>query len=151
MQKIFVSLAFILATGAIYAEETPQECPYKGKSSPLEVRQGAATYLDNVKGKRSGQAAFDTIIAENKNVIVDFYADWCGPCKKMSTVIDQLAAKYPAVVFLKINIDNNPDLAEKFNIRSIPTVLYYKDNKQIKRTSSQSLPEMRSNIESIFN
>ena len=54
--------------------------------------------------------------------IVDFYADWCGPCKMTAPVIDQLAQEYPQVKFLKVNVDENGDLAQQYQVMSIPSV-----------------------------
>ena len=59
-------------------------------------------------------------------VLVDFYADWCMPCKMMSPVIDQMADENPNVKFGKVNVDENQDLAEKYNIMSIPTIMVFK-------------------------
>ena len=60
-------------------------------------------------------------------VLVDFYADWCMPCKMLSPVIDQLAAESTDVKVCKINIDQQPELAQKFQVMSIPTLMLMKD------------------------
>ena len=61
----------------------------------------------------------------DKPAVVDFYADWCGPCKDMALVLEEIAKeKGDEVVFYKVDIDENPDLANAFNISSIPTVVY---------------------------
>jgi thioredoxin 1 len=62
-------------------------------------------------------------------VFVDFYADWCGPCKMTSPIIEELANEVKEVKFVKVNVDENPDLASQHNIFSIPTFLIFKDGK----------------------
>ena len=71
-------------------------------------------------------------IASNKNLVVDFYADWCGPCKMLGRVIEDIEANRlsPEVTFAKINVDANNDLARKFSVFSIPSVYFFKDGKQ---------------------
>lgn len=73
-------------------------------------------------------ANFDETIKKNRLVVVDCWADWCGPCRMISPVIDQLAKQYAKkVLFAKLDIDNNPVTATKFDIMSIPTLLIIKD------------------------
>jgi thioredoxin 1 len=68
------------------------------------------------------------ILKQNNKVLIDFYADWCGPCKKMSPIIDQLKLEQSGnVEILKLNIDQYSDLASEFEIMSIPTLLYFKE------------------------
>ncbi len=67
------------------------------------------------------------------NVVIDFYADWCNPCKRMSPLIDNVAATMPEFTFIKINRDYFLDLAKTFNITSIPTLIFLKDGKEIGR------------------
>lgn len=69
----------------------------------------------------------------NKTVIVDFYADWCGPCKMMSPVIDNIAEELgDSVKVGKVNTDENMDLAEEYGIMSIPTIMIFKDGQVVK-------------------
>mgnify|MGYP000846823914 CR=1 FL=1 len=71
---------------------------------------------------------FNEIISNSeKPVLVDFYAEWCGPCKTLAPVLDELKEKYDNQInILKINIDDNPELASKYDIRSIPTLMIFK-------------------------
>jgi thioredoxin 1 len=62
---------------------------------------------------------------------VDFYADWCGPCKILSPILEDLVPDNENVRFVKVNIENSPDLANKFGIRSVPTLLFIKDGKVV--------------------
>lgn len=77
----------------------------------------------------------------NIPVVVDFYADWCGPCKMMSPIIDELATEYDGKVKIgKVNTDENRAVASKFNIMSIPTIIFIKDG-QVVDTSVGALPK----------
>ena len=67
-------------------------------------------------------------------VFVDFYADWCGPCKMMGPVISTLADAYEGKVKVgKINVDDNPEIAEQFNVMSIPNMVFFKDGQAVDR------------------
>lgn len=71
--------------------------------------------------------SFDSFISRG-TVVVDCYADWCGPCKMMSLVIDALSEEYNGkIVFGKLNVDENREISAKYNIMSIPTLLIFKD------------------------
>ena len=61
-------------------------------------------------------------------VVIDLYADWCGPCRMLAPTLAELEAEYPEVKFCKINVDNDPDLASAFKVTSIPMVALVKDN-----------------------
>ena len=74
----------------------------------------------------------EEVLKSEGTVLVDFYADWCGPCKMMSPVIDQMAEENESVKFGKINVDENPDLAEKYNVMSIPTIIVFKAGNPVK-------------------
>lgn len=68
-------------------------------------------------------------------VVLDFWATWCGPCKMLSPVLDELAAAYSdRVRFCKVNVDDEPELAARFGIASIPTLLFFKNGEIIKKT-----------------
>lgn len=68
------------------------------------------------------------VLESNKPVLIDFYADWCGPCRMMSPIIDEIADEMGEGVKVgKINVDDNQDLAMKYNVMSIPTILVIKE------------------------
>ena len=72
---------------------------------------------------------FKTEVEEHKGlVVIDMYADWCGPCRMLAPVFEELERDYPDVKFCKINVDNEPELARAFNVQSIPMVAFVKDN-----------------------
>lgn len=67
-------------------------------------------------------------------VLVDFYADWCGPCKMISPIIEQVAKEYgEKATIAKLNVDENNALAAQFRVMSIPTLIYFKDGKEVQR------------------
>ena len=86
---------------------------------------------------------FNEIINSSKPTLVDFYADWCGPCKVMSPIIEQTKNSLgDAPTVLKINIDNNAEVARKYQIRSIPTLLIFKEGEVVWRQSGVPQKEM---------
>ena len=72
-------------------------------------------------------ANFEDIITKNDIVIVDFWAPWCGPCRSFAPVFEQVSEKYPGVVFAKVNTEDQQELASAFQIRSIPTLMLFRD------------------------
>lgn len=73
------------------------------------------------------QAGFDEALKNNKYVLVDFYADWCGPCKMVAPVLEELDAEMDALTVIKVNVDNELTLASKYGVQSIPNMILFKE------------------------
>lgn len=83
---------------------------------------------------------FDSLKASDKTVLLDFYADWCGPCRMVSPLVDEIAEENPQYIVGKINVDSEPELAGEFGVSSIPTLVVMK-NGQIVNQSVGAKPK----------
>ena len=86
----------------------------------------------------------DTALADDKLAVVDFWAEWCGPCRMVTPIIEELSKDYEGKVLVgKVNVDHNPEISMKYNVRSIPTILFIKNgeivDKQVGATSKANL------------
>ena len=88
----------------------------------------------------------EEVLNSDKTVLIDFYADWCGPCKAYSPIVESVAAENEDIKVVKINVDNAQDIAIKYQVMSIPTTVVIKDGKEINRAvgmmSKSDLVEM---------
>jgi thioredoxin 1 len=76
----------------------------------------------------------DEVLKSEKTVLIDFYADWCGPCKILSPIVDEVAEENEKIKVVKINIDQEENLAVEYQILSIPTLVVIKNGKEVKRS-----------------
>ena len=72
---------------------------------------------------------FEELLKGDKPVLVDFYAEWCGPCRMTAPVIEEFAEKHPEFAVCKIDVDKEEDLAQEYSVFSIPTLIVFKDGK----------------------
>ena len=75
----------------------------------------------------------DEVLSSDQPVLVDFWAPWCGPCRMVSPIVDEIAEEQAGLKVLKINIDENPTAPRKYGVMSIPTLMVFKDGEPAKR------------------
>ena len=78
----------------------------------------------------SSAAEFDAVLSANKSVFVDFFATWCGPCKMVGPVVEKVSETEPDVKFVKIDVDEVGELAQRYGIMSIPALMAFKDGEK---------------------
>lgn len=117
-----VSLALILVSCSMSAK--PEKNGTEKATATAEVvALNKASFLTKVYNYEKNQTEWK--YEGNKPCIVDFYADWCGPCKRIAPILKELAAEYKDdIVIYKVNVDNEKELAEAFGIQSLPSLLF---------------------------
>ena len=90
---------------------------------------------------------FNDVISKNKTVLVDFWAEWCGPCRMIGPVIEELANEYEGKAIIgKLDVDSNQESSVKYGVRSIPTILTFKDGEIIDRQVGAVPKETLTNV-----
>ena len=74
---------------------------------------------------------FNQVLESDKKVLIDFYADWCGPCRMVSPLVDQIAEENPQFLVAKVNVDEEPELSASFNVSSIPMLVVMEGGKVV--------------------
>lgn len=93
----------------------------------------------------------EEVLKSDKTVLVDFYADWCGPCKMLAPVLEGLSEKMDKVTFYKVNVDASSDLAGRYGIQAIPNLVIFKDGKAVDQiTGFVPEGEIVSRLEKVF-
>ncbi|PLX19291.1 MAG: thioredoxin [Candidatus Muiribacterium halophilum] len=74
---------------------------------------------------------FENLVKNKETMVIDFYADWCGPCKMLTPIVEELATEYEGKVGVyKVDVDQTPELAQMFGVTGIPTVVFFKDGEK---------------------
>ena len=93
--------------------------------------------------KHFKNAEFDAAVAAAPLAMVDFWADWCGPCKMLSPVVESIGSQYEGKVLVgKVNVDEEPELARRFGVMNIPTVVFLKNGQEIDRKVGVMPPQV---------
>ncbi|MBT4059642.1 MAG: thioredoxin [Euryarchaeota archaeon] len=79
----------------------------------------------------TSDATFETVTGENEWVLVDFWAPWCGPCKMIAPVLEQIAGERDNLTIAKVNVDNNPNSPGRFGVRGIPTLVLFHNGEAV--------------------
>lgn len=88
----------------------------------------------------NGLNSLDVVVANNKKVLVDLYATWCGPCKMLAPIVEKVSNEESDLVVLKVDIDENEDIAAAFGVEAIPTLLVF-ENGKLKHKNVGFIPE----------
>ena len=94
---------------------------------------------------------FNIILKNNKYVVVDFYAQWCGPCKRIAPEIDKLSQTNINVMFIKVDIEECEELADKYDIKSLPTFLFFVNGEKKDIVLGANLEELKKRVSTILN
>ena len=97
-------------------------------------------------------ANFEELLGTGKPMVLDFWAEWCGPCRMVSPIIDELAQEYEGRVTIgKINVDENDDVVGRFGIRNIPTVIFFKNGEMVdKIVGATSKDKFKEKVENLL-
>jgi thioredoxin 1 len=102
--------------------------------------------------KQLNKLNFKETIKNNDIVLVDFYADWCGPCKALHPTLEELDIEFEGkAVISKINVDKNPELSSQYNVSSIPALFYFKNGKMVgKQLGFQAKSNLSQNLKNLL-
>jgi thioredoxin 1 len=141
----------LLGVGGVYAYgqfAAGSPATPAGRRAAVHQTKGEAmsTQVQNAIVYASEQTFREQVINSEVPVLVDFYADWCGPCRALSPVLEELAQETPDAKIVKVNVDESPQLAGQYGISSIPALLVFNDGKitgqQVGLASKQQLKSL---------
>ena len=97
-------------------------------------------------------ANLQEVLDNNQLVVMDFWAEWCGPCRMIAPIVDELAVEYSGKVFIgKVNVDDNNDAVEKYGIRNIPTILFIKHGEIVdKKVGATTKTDLKAKIDAML-
>ncbi len=130
---IVFSVAIPIVQSADYGRTTRP--PARVRYQQTQTERGPVAITTTAKASsvvKVNTANFDReVLQSNKRVLVDFYADWCGPCRMLSPTLEALAREMPEAKIVKVNIDESPGLAAKYGIRSIPALIAFRSGRPV--------------------
>ncbi len=93
----------------------------------------------------------DQVEVNDRPVVVDFWAEWCGPCQQLTPRLEELDDEYADVKFVSVNVEDNQSLAQSFGVRSIPTLIFFEDGEKVNElTGAVAKPALRDAVEEAF-
>lgn len=97
-------------------------------------------------------ASFEEVLKSEKPLVIDFWAEWCGPCRMVGPIVDELAEEYADQVTIgKVDVDNNDDITSKYGIRNIPTILFIKNGEVVdKQVGAAQKSVLQGKIENLL-
>ena len=135
---LIVMLIVIIGSAVILYEKFSQNA-IEAESNVTTEANVNNNMPENNENQKSAVLDVDTsnfeteVIKNEKKVLIDFYADWCGPCQKLSPIVDKFAEEHSEIKVVRIDIDAQENLADRYNIRSIPTLVVIENGEEINR------------------
>lgn len=135
---LIVMLIVVIGSAVILYERFSQNA-IEAESNVTTESNVESNMPENNENQKSAILDVDTsnfeteVIKCEKKVLIDFYADWCGPCQKLSPIVDKFAEEHSEIKVVRIDIDAQEDLADRYNIRSIPTLVVIENGEEINR------------------
>ena len=128
---LMVAVALILVSCSMSAKPEKNETE-KASAQGEVIALNKADFLSKVYNYEKNQTQW--VYEGNKPAIIDFYADWCGPCKMISPILEELAKEYEGkVTIVKVNVDENGDIAGRYGVMSIPNLVLFKNGDVVKQ------------------
>ena len=130
---LIVMLIVVIGAAVIFYERFSQN---ENEVEPNVILEANVENNENAKSDvlNIESSNFETeVIKSEKKVLIDFYADWCGPCQKLSPIVDKFAKEHNEIKVVRIDIDAQEELADRYNIRSIPTLVVIENGEEINR------------------
>jgi len=115
-----------------------------GGSSSHDYRPGQGGAVHDVRDE--SDLATQLREAGSRLVVIDFFAEWCGPCKMISPLVEQLASQLTDVVFLKVDVDQNPEIAATYAVRSMPTFVFIKSGRKVDSFSGANYEKLKDTV-----
>merc|ERR1711893_319399 len=135
--------------GSIYLDFRFPTFQFSVKSDLLRLIRNAITTVIKMVKKLANMAEFNSELesAGSKLVVIDFFAEWCGPCKMIAPKIEELASEKAAVVFVKVDVDENEEAALQYNISAMPTFILMKNKQKVDEMMGANYEKLKELVE----